>query len=290
MVRKSILIAVILFCTYEIFLRFTNIHWDTSQNDKSANIISVQNFLYDYSNREIMGDTVIIGTSVSRKLVTDSLGAHYINLAFNAWNTYDGLELVKRSGKKPACLLVETNYAKNQILEPEISDNLSPISYYSGKIFKSLQLKNQPVGLLIGWGKKLMKARIDQLKEEKRQNATLYQLNLAMNRQKMNEPIPDSVLTKRFVVLKSLIGGFDADHTGIVFFEVPINEELQNTASMAEVREHFYAYFPKSEFRYIGSPAGSGYVYSDGVHLEQKSALEYTLYLKNKINELGPGK
>jgi hypothetical protein len=282
------LIAAFFFITYESLLRITHISWDTSQNDKSANIISTQNFLYDYSEQEISMDTVIVGTSVSRKLITDSMGKHFINLAFNAWNTYDGLELLKLSRKRPACLMVETNYAKNQILPPEIESNLEPLSYYSGKIFKSLQLRNQPTGLLIGWGKNLMKDRIEKMKDEKRANVALYKLNLQINKEKMNESIPDSILTKRFKVLKSLIEGFQKDHIKVVFFEVPVNDELQNTASMVEVRNCYYTYFPKNEFCYLPMPVENNYTFSDGVHLSPQSALKYSIYLKNELHNLEP--
>jgi hypothetical protein len=288
MIRKSIFIAAFLFISYELFLRKADITWDTSQNDKSANIISTQNFLYNYSAQEMSEDTVIIGTSVSRKLITDSMGKHFISLAFNASNAYDGLELLKLSGKKPACLLVETNYAKNQILPPEIENNLKPLSYYSGKFFKSLQLRNQPTGLLVGWGKNMMRTRIEKLKNEKMANVSLYQFNLQMNMEKMNESIPDSVLTIRFIVLRSLIEGFQKNNIKVIFFEVPVNEELQNTTSMVEVRKYFYSYFPKSEFQHIPLPAENNYSYSDGVHLSLQSALSYSIYLKNKLHNLTP--
>jgi hypothetical protein len=285
MIRKSMVIAAILLLIYELFLRMADIPWDTSQNDKSANIISAQDFLFNYSDQEISKDTVIVGTSVSRKLIMDSLGSHYISLAFNAWNTYDGLELIKLSRKKPACLLIETNYAKNQILPAEIESNLKPISYYSGKWFRSLQLRYQPTGLLIGWGKNLMKSRIEKLKEEKRTNKALYQLNLQTNMEKMNEKIPDSVLNKRFAVIKSLLTTFKNDNIQIIFFEVPVNEELQHTTSMNEVRQYFNIYFPKTEFRYVPLPADNDYFFSDGVHLAPQSALKYTHYLRNELHQ-----
>jgi hypothetical protein len=287
MIKKSLSIAFTMCVAYEILLRNTVIPWDTSQNDKSANIISAQNFLFNYSGVEMAADTVIVGTSVSRKLILDSLGKQFINLAFNAWGTYDGLELLKLSGHKPACIMVETNYMKNQLLEPEIKSNLEPISYYSGKYVKCLQLRNQPVGLLIGWGKNLMKTRIDQLKEKKRTNVGLYQFNLQMNRNLMNQPIPDSVLNKRFLILKSLIEGFRNENIGIVFYEVPFDKELERTASTLAIREYYGKYFPPSEFKYISQPpSADNYIYSDGVHLGLQSALDYTLYLKNELNTL----
>jgi hypothetical protein len=289
MIRKSIILCLILFIVYELFLRVANIHWDTSQNDKAENVISAQDFIFNYPAKEISGDTVILGTSVSRKLVTDSLGKHFINLGFNAWSSYDGLELVKMSKKKPACLMIEMNYVKIQILQPEIVDNLKPISYYSGRLFKSLHLRNQPVGLIVGWGKNLMNDRIIALKEKKREDTALYQSNLRLNREIMNETVPDSVLNARFVKLKSLIDGFKKENVGILFFEIPVSKELENTASMLAVRRFFNAYFPKNEYQYIPRPAENDYVYSDGVHLSLGSALDYTLDLRKELNKLGAG-
>lgn len=287
MIRKSIVLCLIFFIVYELFLRVSDIHWDTSQNDKAENIISAQDFIFNYSAKEISADTVILGTSVSRKLITDSLGKHFINLGFNAWSSYDGLELVKMSKKKPACLMIEMNYVKSQILQPEIVNNLKPVSYYSGKMFRSLHLSNQPVGLIVGWGKNLMKDRIVELKEKKREDVALYESNLKLNLEIMNQTIPDSVLNARFVTLKSLIDGFKKENVGILFFEVPISKELRNTASMLAVRRFFSAYFPRNEYQYIPQPAEDDYVYSDGVHLSLGSALHYTLDLKKELNKLG---
>jgi hypothetical protein len=285
MIRKSILVAALLFLAYECFLRMTDIKWDTSQNDKSGNIISVQDFVYDYSRGDMEKDTIIVGTSVSRKLITDSLGKHYINLAFNAWSNFDGLELVKLNHKRPACLLIETNYAKNQILQPEITSSLDPLSYYPGRAFKSIQLRNQPTGLLVGWGKDQMKERIEKLKEKKRENIELYHFSIRMNKEIMMKSIPDSVLQKRFAVLKTLIDGFRSQKVGIVFYEVPVDKELENATSLLEVRNCFHQYFPENEFRYIPMPPDNDYVFSDGVHLSPQSALEYTLYLKGELKK-----
>jgi hypothetical protein len=285
MIIKSLCITAFLLLTFEFFLRVTDIKWDTSQNDKSANIISIQDFVYNYSGRDLEADTVIVGTSVSRKLITDSLGGHFINLAFNAWSNFDGLELIKLNQKKPACLLIETNYVKSQTLQPEITGSLDPVSYFPGKMFKCLQLRNQPAGLLVGWGKNLMKTRIEKLKEKKRENSELYNFSIQMNKKIMMQKTPDSVLKWRFNVLKSLIDGFSRENIGVIFFEVPVDSALSNTTSLLDVRNYFSRYFPKNEFRYIPLPDSDGYVFSDGVHLSQHSAIEYTMYLKRQLNK-----
>jgi len=286
MIKKSIIFAVILLLAYEAIIRVSHLQWDTSQNDKSVNLISAQNFIYNISDAAIEKDTIIIGSSVSRKLVTAALGQNYYNLAFNAWSSYDGLELIKLAHKKPACLLIETNVVGNQSLQQDVTGSLSPVSYYPNKLLKSFQLQNQPVGLLIGAIKEKMKARMEEMKRLKRENQDLYNYNIKMEKEKQMNVLPDSVYTARFTVLKKLVEDFKKQNIQIIFFEIPFDKELENTATMVTNRKFFRQYFPETEYRYVALPAANDYVYSDGLHLSQQSALPYTLYLKNEIEKL----
>jgi hypothetical protein len=286
MIKKSILIAVVLLLVFEAFIRFSNIQWDTSQNDKSANLISAQKFIYNFPQAEVAKDTVIIGSSISRKLVTDSLGSNFINLAFNAWSSYDGLQLVRLTQKKPACLLIEMNVVGNQVIQEDVASSLSPVSYYPNKYFKSFQLQNQPVGLMIGYFKELLKARMEAMRAQKRENQALYDLNIKMEKEKLVNTLPDSIFNKRFVVLKELISGFKQQGIAIVFFEVPFDEQLMNTETVLKTRAYFHQYFPDAEYKYIDIPPVNDFIYSDGIHLSIKSAISYTRYLKESLNNI----
>jgi len=286
MVKKSILIAIILLVGFEIFIRVSNIPTDTSQNDKSANLISAQNFIYNLPATEVEKDTVIIGSSISRKLVTDSLGKNFYNLAFNAWSSYDGLQIVKLTKKKPACLLIEMNIVGNQHLQEDVVNSLDPISYYPNKTFKSLQLQNQPVGLAIGYLKDKLKARMEEMKKKKRENEELYKLNVKMKKEEFMHTLPDSVFENRLAVLKTLIDEFKAQNIGIVFFEAPFDGELEQTAAVLTTRKYFQRYFPDTAYTYLPMPAVNNFVYSDGLHLNIESAMTYTLFLKNELNSI----
>jgi hypothetical protein len=290
MIKKSILIALVLVLIFEAFVRLSNIQWDTSQNDKSANLISAQKFIYNFPQEEIANDTVIIGSSISRKLVTDSLGPDYINLAFNAWSSYDGLQLVRLTKKKPACLLIEMNVVGYQKLQEDVASSLSPVSYYPNKYFKSFQLQNQPVGLLVGYFKNRLKSKMEAMRAQKRENQELYDLNLKMEKEKLVNVLPDSVFEQRFAGLKELIGNFKQQGIAIVFFEVPFDEQLMNTATVLKTRAYFHKYFPDNEYKYVGLPPVNDFIYSDGIHLSIKSAVIYTRYLKESLNNIKTNK
>lgn len=285
MIKKSIITAIVLIAAYEAVIRLCNIKWDTSQNDKSANIISAQNFIYNRSNEQTATDTLVIGSSMSRKLVTESLGKNFYNLAFNGWSAYDGLELLKLTKRKPACLLIETNVVGNQSLAEAVSGSLSPVSLYSNKIFTSFQLQNQPVGLVVGGIKQALKTKIEAMKLQKRQDTGLYKLNVANEVKVQQNPLPDSVYENRFEVLKSLVEGFKKQGIPVLFFELPVDEALMHTSTAEKNRQYFKKYFPESEYKYIALPTENNYIYSDGIHLSIASAEQYTQYLKAKIKQ-----
>jgi hypothetical protein len=286
MIKKSIIVAIILLLAYEAVIRFCAVKWDTSQNDKSANLISAQNFIYNISENEVKGDTIILGSSISRKLVTGMLGNNYYNLAFNAWSAFDGLELIKLTQKKPACLLIETNVMSNQPLPRDITNGLNPVSYYPNKFFKSLQLQNQPVGLIIGAVKENLKERMEEMKRKKRENQELYNYNLKLEKEKQTKTFTDSEYTTRFEKMKTLVQEFRKQNVEVIFFEIPFDPELEHTAAIEKNRRYFKQYFPEPEYRHIALPAVNNYVYSDGLHLSLQSAPEYTAYLKNEIDKL----
>lgn len=285
MIKKSIITAIVLIAAYEAVIRLCNIKWDTSQNDKSANIISAQNFIYNRSNEQTATDTLVIGSSMSRKLVTESLGKNFYNLAFNGWSAYDGLELLKLTKRKPACLLIETNVVGNQSLAEAVSGSLSPVSFYSNKIFTSFQLQNQPVGLVVGGIKQALKAKIEAMKLQKRQDTGLYKLNIANEIKVQQHPLPDSVYENRFEVLKNLVAGFKKQGIPVLFFELPVDEALMHTPTAEKNRQYFKKYFPEDEYKYIALPDENNYIYSDGIHLSIASAEQYTQYLKAKIKQ-----
>ncbi|HLA59602.1 MAG TPA: hypothetical protein VK622_12600 [Puia sp.] len=286
MIRRSLILTAVLLILFEAFIRLSDIKWDTSQNDKAINLISAQNFIYNLPDNEVGMDTLIIGSSISRKLLPDSLGEHYVNLAFNGWSSYDGLELVRLTRKKPACIMVETNIVGNQILQQDMVSSLRPLSYYTNTTFKSFQLRNQPIGLMVGYFKNLMKNKIEEQKKKKRENLALYKFNLQLEKKKLWQTIPDSVLDAKFTVLKSMINHFRRENINVIFFEAPIDEELENTATVVKLRKYFHLYFPVGQYTYLPGPKINNFSYSDGFHLTAESAVVYTLYLKQQLNDL----
>ena len=68
----------------------------------------------------------------------------------------------------------------------------------------------------------------------------------------------------------------------VVFFEMPVNNQLANMPQAKIIRASFYTYFPASKYRYI-QPDFFQYKTIDGLHLDPEEAYRYTLYLKSMM-------
>lgn len=282
MIVRSLIIVGLLLVIFEVTLRLRPINWDTSQNDKSANLIGAQNFVFNKAKLNRSKDTIIVGSSISRKLIIDTLGHNFINLAFNGWSAYDGLDLLKRTKTLPSCILIESNSLRDVLTQQEIVNIFDPILSYK-KLIKSTQLQNQPVGLLIGFLKNQMKSKILAAKQLKRSNVTLYNYSIQMIKKEYSIALADSISIRRLSKLKGIVDEFKKQNVKIIFFEVPIDTALMHTTYMNSARNYYSNYFPDSVYSYIHPPV-SNYIYSDGIHLLPESATDYTNYLKKSLS------
>ena len=106
MIRRSLLVFALLVVGYALYIKFGKPELNTVQHQASGNRISAEQYIFapDEPN-----STVIVGSSLAFRIAMDSLPPNTINLGFGGLTVYDGLELVRRSGKKPRRVVLETN-------------------------------------------------------------------------------------------------------------------------------------------------------------------------------------
>jgi hypothetical protein len=167
------------------------------------------------------------------------------------------------------------------LTQEEIINIFDPILSYK-KLIKSIQLQNQPVGLLIGFLKDQMKSKILASKKLKRSNETLYNYSIKMIKTEYSKALADSISIRRLSKLKEIVKEFEMQNVKIIFFEVPIDTALMHTTYMDSARNYYTNYFPDSVYGHIYPPVNN-YIYSDGIHLLPESATDYTNYLKRSL-------
>ena len=281
MVKKAIVAAVVFLMLYSAFVYlFQDKISRTGQNQYDRNIVKGEEYLYEKGRK---ADVLILGSSLASRIVMDSLPASYYNLAMGGMSIYDGISLLSKSSRKPKVVLIEMNVVYRDMNKDLEKDLYHPVFFFVKKYIPILRKKYQPVPVL----KALFRDRSGIAAD-----VGLYQLpkhlfDSEVARFKvMYSATPDPKLMKRkFNELNRDIQVLLRSGIKVVFFEMPIHQDLKNLIEPQTTREEFYKYFPKSGFTYFDMPQDT-YQTSDGLHLAPQEALRYTRFLRSKIKEL----
>ena len=295
MIKKSIITAISLFTIYTVFtLWFAPKWWNAGQNQWHSNLSKAQNFMYDDTS---CIEKVIVGSSLSCRIVNDSLPS-ITNFAFSGQSIFDGLNIISKKSVTPKVIFVEMNV----VLRPEMPDFTStlnsPILFYPRKTLPSLRFDKQPLAIL---GKQLnyyvmskifyrphaiqpVKKQTEKMSSEITNN--LFSSMLDLQIKKYSIPPTEQLITEAFIRLKEYTDLLEKKGSKFVFFEMPVNDNLNYLPQAISVREAFYRYYPKSKYQYIPLPKFMQCKTTDGAHLTHSEAITYTNYFKTKLNNL----
>lgn len=288
MVKKSFIVAVLLFIFYSIFVAVVIPGRSASQHQWQDNIIKAQKFIY---NDTAYYNAVVIGSSLSCRLVMDSLPQTY-NLSFGGQSIYDGLNILSHMDKLPGNIFIEMNFAlRNESRDFTAALN-SPLLYYPKKLFLSLREDKQPL-VLLGTllNNKFESFVLPRLKPlphttEKKASGTNQEMFTTMLQLQVADYSmlrDEAYINDCFDRLGKSVSRLEKRGVNIVFFEMPVNKELNNLPKATSIRSRFYQQFPVTKYSYIPIPAGMEYKTTDGLHLSKEEALAYTLHLRSKM-------
>ena len=289
MIKRTILTTIILFVSYTLFVIYAPKWWYASQNQWQNNLIKAQKFIY---NQNDSIQNLIIGSSLSSRLIYENLPNTY-NLSFVGQSIFDGLKLVVNKPTPPKNIFIEMNF----VLRPESVDFTnsinSPILYYPREYINSLREDKQPIAVL----GKISITKIDEIKSifsskhnyikkdsivnKSISNNVLFSKMLALKIKEYSQVPSEEILQESFDILRDNVRKLESKGVNVIFFEMPINNKLENLPKSKAVRETFYKYFSPSKYKYISLPKLSKYETTDGVHLNKLEAMKYTTYFKS---------
>ena len=287
MIKKAILLSAILFASYCIFVSFfAPTWWKGNGNDLQVRSIKVEKFLY---NTDISNKNIILGSSLSERIITDSIENTY-NLGLGALGVFDGLHVLAQKNELPKCIFIEMNFI-NKDLNSSFENHFSNPSITIKKYIPSFREDRQPLvilgNLIITKFVSLKRKSGSNLSEiDSLKSKTLLDKLLA-NQKKIYESAPsDSLIAVRLTTLAKELKQFEQKGIKIIFFEVPNYTMFTNLPFCNAVRNGFYAKFPKSKYTYIDLPENFNVKTTDGLHLTPDEAKSYSSYLRNKIELL----
>jgi hypothetical protein len=293
MIKKSFIICFVLCAGYAIIINYIHPAWSTSQSLWQYNKIKAEEFLYKLNRI----DNVIVGSSLSTRIIAEELPDDFYNLSFGGQSIYDGLEIVKNSKNTVKRIFVETNMVFRENNKEFLNTIFNPVLFYSKAKVPILRSENQPIGVIgnyryvneLFWiiskdiraieKKLLLQNKNSSVAAENRNDFTINLLK------EQNSSWPNEGKVMKFVkLLSEYILSIEKNNTQVIFFEMPIDQRLCGMERFAAVRKIIKTHFKNHVF--IPQPECTEYRTTDGWHLDKESALKYTKYFTQYITAL----
>ena len=285
MIRKTLIVTIAFVLLWSVIVNFLPQDLVTFQSQRDRNLILAQDYLYNTTG--LHDKRVILGTSLSQRIVLPLLPDNFYNLAFGGQGVFDGLDIVNHIQEKPGVVFIEMN----NILKPEgelFTESLfGPFTYNLKKYFPFLQDKNKPVGVLRGLSRPRQEADVDlDIKEDTPENSTAYNAALEQQKNTYNLKPKKKELDLAFQRMRDAVEQLEKEGSTVVFFEMPVHRELCATQRVQTIRQRFFKEFPRDKYLYIKQPNCNNYRTTDGIHLTKASGNRYSIYFKNRVDAL----
>jgi hypothetical protein len=297
MVLKSFLFTGLLLVCFSFWLSFNSSTKRVGQNQWQDNVIKAQNYIYAKSQNNLK---VVVGSSLSSRLVMDSLPANYCNLAFGGQSLFDGLKIIEKVNSKPLAVYIETNFLANESDDKFIEALFVPVVSSIKKEINFLHERNQPVTffgnsfsskfgtrVLDPFAGQFFNPIVNKFKFGKKKKVeskeNFYNSLVKQHLKDFSLSFPETGLRSKLATLKALVSKLLIDGTDVVFFEMPMDKSLENTNRLITFRKLLKEYFPEDSFAYIPKPVYADYETTDGLHLSYQEALKFTNYFKGFV-------
>ena len=275
-------------------IRSVNPEWDTSEHQWHYNKIKAEKFIYQNSTYE----NVIVGSSLSTRLIMRDLPNNFYNLSFGGQSIYDGLEILKRSDKQPKKIFIEINVLFKPMNDAFIQSLFNPVLRAAKEQLPIMKSQNQPIGIIgnnmhvrrfvfhLLNGYQTVMRKIGGYNPANAAGTLAGEMDFMLEQQMdAYRHLPDKeMIFKSITLLSEYVSIFKHRGIQVAFFEMPVHPKLADQKRAVETRKIINTYFGKE--RIIPQPNCHEYGTTDGVHLNLESARKYTVYLKNRILQL----
>lgn len=276
MIRRSLIVFAALVAGYALFIRFAKPDLNTVQHQASGNRISAERFVFAPDDTAA---TVIVGSSLSFRIELDSLPPRTSNLGFGGLSVYDGLELVRRSGRRPKRVIIETNMIFKEKDHAFLDGVFQPGLYALRRAVPMLREENQPSGVLVGYVKRALKQEGATLGTAGRDSLEMSENLLNANRGIFARVPADSAQQRFLDGLMNEVALLEERGIEVVFMEMPLATELMDSPLARTTRGAILRLFP--QHRFIRSDRT--WRTTDGIHLEWHNAQRYSSWLDGQL-------
>lgn len=272
MIKKSFLSFLVMFGIHAV-VTYLLPSLGMATNQWQDNMVKAQHFLYDED-----ADTAMIGTSLSARILPDSIPS-VRSVAFGGCAVEDGLRLILSKPKVPHCVLVETNLFLRNGNEELVEKMTKGIIPQVKRWIPSLRESNEPICLLSG----LMIKAAGINPQAAAMTVDMEQLKESIKRHLADDKsLSDTELAQRMETIKPLLIQLEQKGTKLIFFEMPIHQELYHLKELEQTRQAVRKAFPKTRYTYLPNDTTT-YLTTDGLHLDYEGQQRYSHFIKQAL-------
>lgn len=287
MIKKSFILFIVLFATYNLICPSFSLNFLSPQGFWQENQIKAQDFIYsDIDSVE----SVIVGTSQSSRILVDSLPG-FLNLAFYGESMFNGLYLLQQKKVYPDWVFIETNILPHDNIERNsffYETLYNPVLYLLRRYFPAMRDGKQPILLLSSLiEKEIVDKSIAPIDRDK--YAAIFQIFSEPSLDKPRYSIFKEgidINSIGYSQLSQYVDSLKSHGTQVVFFEIPTHEVLCNSYNYETTRLGFEKKFPPTKYLYMPRVPCGEYKTLDGWHMGLKEAIKYTKRFRQETDSL----
>jgi len=292
---KSAIFCIFLLIGYSFLVNYLKKNSDISgdQGQWSFNLIKTQSFLYDYSPKHY---NCLVGTSITARLCDLPNGFYCYGLS--GLSVIDGLKILKQKKQLPDTLLVETNLLATRPESEEFVKKIAPNKFLVElKENSFLQEKYVPLGILSNFITNVFVPLYAHIKpyyfilaykigqfftdDSSKKNETSFEKAVLLGLQ--TKEIDTIQIKQRFLEISNILTELEKKSVVLVFYELPTKCENRNSAGISYNRVLCNKKFNPKRYKYISYNHCEKYSFTDGVHLDEKSAKAASHFLFTKL-------
>jgi len=279
LIFKSLGMFIALVLLYSVFVKVVPVDKVEPINQRQANIISTQEFVF---NKSRSVENIIVGSSLAFRMNNNLLPDNYWNLSVGGGSSLRGLELLELSSITPKVILIETNILDRE--STQLEEVIHPVDNYVKRYIPITQEKYTPVTYGINMIYQMLKSESSETAPSVPKSSKAQKVMIDLQKEKFDVDVSqDSLTINNFKRLEKLVTYFHEKGSCVVFFEMPITCELAELPKSISIRNLMSKYFPANQYKYIPKFNCSDFNTTDGIHLDSKGAKKM---LNNIITEL----
>lgn len=264
--KFSILIATALIVLYSLFLHFgpqpKNIR---IQSQWQENRYVLEKY-FRLSSLEVTQRPriVIAGSSLSERLDFSEFKGCVYNISLSGESMMTGVAAVLNSGQRPTQIFIEINIATR----PVNTNLIKNADRFLPRIAYIFRTENMPINKAFSFmasGTKGPKASSV--------NTVVFENALQSKKDAYQKQLPAELLESNLKELASLAESLKEQRTEIIFFEMPINPQVENLPQVIQIRTAFEKKF--ANYRLVGyrELVAENPIHTvDGIHLDPNEA------------------